>query len=61
VVVEDRVEVLALDQQSLLDLASHRPWLGVSLLTRLVQRMSSDLDRLTATEADPQPLAADLL
>jgi len=60
-VAEQPTDVLALDQQSLLDLASHRPWLGVSLLTRLVQRMSSDLDRLTTTEVDLEPIAADLL
>jgi hypothetical protein len=61
VVAEERADVLALDQQGLLDLASHRPWLGVSLLTRLVERMSSDLDRLTAADADRQSDAADLL
>ena len=61
VTAEQRTDVLALDQKNLLDLASHRPWLGVALLTRLVQRMSSDLDRLTTTDGQPQASAADLL
>ncbi len=59
--VEQRANVLALDQDGLLELAARRPWLGVALLTRLVQRMSSNLDRLTATEVDGEPTAADLL
>ena len=57
----EQTDVLALDQRGLLDLAAHRPWLGVALLTRLVQRMSSDLDRLTASEVAAEPTAADLL
>ena len=61
IVVEQTANILALDQASLVDLASQRPWLGVALLTRLVQRMSSDLDRLTATEQPIMKVPSDLL
>ncbi|MEL7155468.1 MAG: protein phosphatase 2C domain-containing protein [Actinomycetota bacterium] len=62
VVVKERSDVLILERSNLVDLASRRPWLGVALLSRLVERLSGDVDRL----ADPggssgPPAASDLL
>lgn len=62
IIVEHQADILSLDRSSLLDLASRRPWLGVSLLSRLAERLSSDLDRLNiAHDQRARELAADLL
>ncbi|MDH3731130.1 MAG: protein phosphatase 2C domain-containing protein [Acidimicrobiia bacterium] len=42
IVASEPASVLALNRSSLLDLSNRRPWLGVSLLTRLVERLSVD-------------------
>ena len=45
VVAEEPTDVLALPGPALLGLVRSRPWLGVDLLARLVERLSGDLER----------------
>jgi serine/threonine protein phosphatase PrpC len=62
VTVEERATVLALGRADLLDLSARRPWLGVALLSRLAERLSGDVDRLSVvSDLPPRELAGDLL
>jgi hypothetical protein len=62
IAVEGTANVLALDRSNLVDLAGRRPWLGVALLSRLVERLSGDVDRLSGLDGVPRrELAGDLL
>jgi len=50
VVANEQATLLSIDGPNLKDLANRRPWLGVALLSRLVERLSGDLDRLADDE-----------
>jgi CRP-like cAMP-binding protein len=62
VVANEAVTVLSLQGEEIIDLAHRRPWLGVALLSRLVERLSADLDRAgTATHRTSSQVAHLLL
>lgn len=56
VVAINSTDVLALGRANLGDLAARRPWLGVTLLSRLAERLSADVDRLAEGVATEGPL-----
>lgn len=54
--------LLEIDGSSLLDLINRRPWLGVALLPRFVERLSAEIDRMADTQQrSGSTVAADLL
>ena len=62
IVAEEPTTLLAINGSSLVELVNRRPWLGVILLTRLVERLSGDLDRRSPVEPGRRALVpGDLL